>query len=355
MTDIKSLNKTELTEYVVSNGFPKYRAEQLYRWMHVQLVRGYDEMNNIPGNMREFLKNNTEYTDLKVLACLESKKGDTKKFLFGLKDGNAIESVWMKYKHGNSVCISSQMGCRMGCRFCASTIGGLVRNLTPGEMLEQVYAITRETGERVSNVVIMGSGEPLDNFDTVVRFISMISDENGLNISQRNITLSTCGLVPGILKLADLKLNITLAISLHAYNDDKRKEIMPVAKSYPIKELLDACNVYFKKTGRRLSFEYSLIKGVNDSEADATGLAALLKNCNAHVNLIPVNPIKERDFRRSEITNVLQFQQMLEKKGINVTIRREMGADIDAACGQLRRSYEENRKGEGTHESICSN
>lgn len=340
MTDLKSLNKPELTQYIISCGYPKFRAEQLYDWMHVKLASSYDEMLNIPKNMREFLKKNTTYTGVDTLACISSSKKDTKKYLFGLKDGNAIESVWMKYKHGNSVCISSQVGCRMGCKFCASTIGGLVRNLTPAEMLEQVYAIQRETGERVSNVVIMGSGEPFDNFDTVVKFIQMISDDNGLNISQRNITVSTCGLVPGILKLAELDLNITLAISLHAYNNEKRKEIMPVANKYSIEEIISACRTYFKKTGRRITFEYSLIKDVNDTEADAKGLAALLKNSNAHVNLIPVNPIKERDFRRSEFTNVLRFQQMLEKNEINATIRREMGTDIDAACGQLRRSYE---------------
>ena len=261
MTDIKSLSKTELREFLVANGHPKYRADQLYDWMHVKLAKSFDEMNNIPKNLREFLKENTFYAGFDVLACLKSAKGDTKKYLFGLKDGNAIESVWMKYKHGNSVCISSQVGCRMGCKFCASTIGGLVRNLTPAEMLEQVYAITRETGERVSNVVIMGSGEPFDNFDTVVKFIRMVSDEDGLNISQRNITVSTCGLVPGILKFAEEDLNVTLAISLHAYNDEKRKEIMPVANKYKIKEIIDACKVYFEKTGRRISYEYSLIKG----------------------------------------------------------------------------------------------
>lgn len=355
MTDIKSLNKNELREYILAQGYPRYRADQLYDWLHVKLAGNFDEMNNLPKELREFLKKNTVCTEFDILACLKSEKGDTKKYLFGLKDGNAIESVWMKYRHGNSVCISSQVGCRMGCKFCASTIGGLVRNLTPAEMLEQVYAISRETGERVSNIVVMGSGEPFDNFNTVVKFIQMVSDADGLNISQRNITVSTCGLVPGILKLAELNLNITLAISLHAYNDKKRKEIMPVANKYKIKEVIDACNVYFNRTGRRISYEYSLIRDVNDSEKDAEGLALLLKNCNAHVNLIPVNPIKERDFRRSDIKNVLQFQQMLEKKGINVTIRREMGADINAACGQLRRSYEDSVKGEKADEGICGN
>ncbi len=340
MTDIKSLNKTELREFVMANNQPKYRADQLYDWLHVKLAASYDEMTNLPKSFRELLSAKAELTGFKTLACLTSAKGDTKKYLFGLGDGNAIESVWMKYKHGNSVCISSQVGCRMGCKFCASTIGGLVRNLTPGEMLEQVYAITRETGERVSNIVIMGSGEPFDNFETLVKFIEMVTDENGLNISQRNITVSTCGLVDKILEFAEYDYNVTLAISLHAYSDEKRKEIMPVANKYKIEEILSACHTYFQRTGRRISFEYSLINGVNDSEYDARSLGELLRNCNGHVNLIPVNPIKERDFRRSEVTNVLQFQQILEKMGINVTIRREMGADINAACGQLRRSYE---------------
>lgn len=374
MTDIKSLNKSELREYILTQGYPRYRADQLYDWLHVKLARNYDEMNNLPKELREFLKNNTVCTEFDIPACLESAKGDTRKYLFGLGDGNVVESVWMKYRHGNSVCISSQVGCRMGCKFCASTIGGLVRNLTPAEMLEQVYAISRETGERVANIVIMGSGEPLDNFDTVVKFIRMVSDADGLNISQRNITVSTCGLVPEILKLSELNLNITLAISLHAYTDEKRKQLMPIANKYKIEEILDACNVYFRRTGRRISYEYSLIREVNDSEKDAAGLALLLKNCGAHVNLIPVNPIKERNFRRSDIKNVLQFQQMLEKKGINVTIRREMGADINAACGQLRRSYEDraalkqningqepekfrndSTKGEQADEGICGN
>ena len=345
MTDIKSLNKTELREFVVANNQPKYRADQLYDWLHVKLAASYDEMTNLPKGFRVFLSEKAELTGFKTLACLTSSKGDTKKYLFGLGDGNAIESVWMKYKHGNSVCISSQVGCRMGCKFCASTIGGLVRNLTPGEMLEQVYAITRETGERVSNIVIMGSGEPFDNFETLVKFINMVTDENGLNISQRNITVSTCGLVERILEFAEYDFSVTLAISLHAYNDEKRKEIMPVANKYKIEDILKACQTYFQRTGRRISFEYSLINGVNDTEYDAKCLGELLRNCNAHINLIPVNPIKERDFRRSEVTNVLQFQQILEKKGINVTIRREMGADINAACGQLRRSYEKEKEG----------
>ncbi len=354
-TDIKSMNRQELRAYVSGLGYPAYRADQLYHGMHVKLKQSVQEISNLPKDMRSFLEGNAEIADFETLACLESEKKDTKKYLFGLGDGNAVESVWMRYRHGNSVCISSQVGCRMGCDFCASGIGGLVRNLTPAEMLEEVYAITRETGERVSNVVIMGTGEPFDNFDSVVKFIEMVSSADGLNISRRNITVSTCGIVPGIIKLAELDLGVTLAVSLHAYSDEKRREIMPIANRYKIKEILDACARYFELTGRRVSFEYSLIKGVNDSESDAQSLAELLKKSRSHVNLIPVNPVKERNFRRSDIKNVLQFQQILEKKGINATIRREMGSDIDAACGQLRRSYGQNTKGEMADEGICGN
>ncbi len=344
LPDIKSMNKTELTDFIKEKGFPAFRAKQIYDWMHVKLVKSISDMTNIPKDLRQYLENNTHWIAVENLACQESKRGDTKKFLFGLDDGNAIESVWMKYKHGNSVCISSQVGCRMGCTFCASTIGGLVRNLTPSEMLEQVYEITRATGERVSNIVVMGCGEPLDNFDTLIKFIDLITNADGLNISQRNITVSTCGLVPKIRQLADYELNITLAISLHACNDEKRRCTMPVARSYTIAEIMDACRYYFKKTGRRISFEYALIEGVNDTKEDWEGLSRLLKGENAHVNLIPVNPVKERDYRRTAPENVAVFQQMLEKNGINGTIRREMGADIDAACGQLRRSYEKGLK-----------
>ena len=244
-----------------------------------------------------------------------------------------------KYHHGNSVCISSQVGCRMGCSFCASTLDGLERNLTASEMLGQIYKVSNLTGERVSNIVVMGSGEPMDNYDNVVRFVRMVSDENGLNISQRNITVSTCGLVPMMKKLADEKLQITLALSLHAVTDEKRREIMPVAKSYTISQLMDACSYYFDKTGRRITFEYSLIRGVNDTEEDAEGLIKLAGGVGAHVNLIPVNPVTERGYKESTREAVMAFKNKLEKKRINVTIRREMGRDIDGACGQLRRRY----------------
>ena len=250
----------------------------------------------------------------------------------------------MRYHHGNSVCISTQVGCRMGCKFCASTLDGLERNLMPSEMLDEIYSIQRDIGERVSNIVLMGSGEPLDNYDNVMKFLKLISDDYGLNISQRNITLSTCGLVPKIYELADSQVQITLAISLHASEDETRKELMPVAKAYKIDEILKACNYYFDKTGRRLTFEYSLVSGINDTVEGAVRLGELLKGINCHVNLIPVNPIKERDFKQSEKQAIEKFKNKLEKYGINVTIRREMGRDINGACGQLRKSYNETKK-----------
>ena len=250
-----------------------------------------------------------------------------------------IHIFLMRYKHGNSVCISSQVGCRMGCRFCASTIGGLTRNLAPSEMLDQIYRIQRLLGERVHNVVVMGTGEPLDNFDNFLRFVRLISDENGLNISQRNITVSTCGIVPNIRRLAEEGLQITLALSLHGSSQEKRRRLMPIADQYELSQVLDACRYYFEKTGRRLTFEYSLVGGVNDQEEDARELSRLAAGLNCHINLIPVNPVKERSFVQPDRRVTLAFQNKLEKNGINVTIRREMGRDIDGACGQLRRSY----------------
>ncbi|MBQ1605119.1 MAG: 23S rRNA (adenine(2503)-C(2))-methyltransferase RlmN, partial [Lachnospiraceae bacterium] len=263
----------------------------------------------------------------------------TRKYLFALADGNVVESVLMRYKHGNSVCVSSQVGCRMGCRFCASTLDGLERNLTPAEILDQIYSIERDTGEKVSNVVVMGTGEPMDNFDNIITFIKLLSDERGANLSQRNITVSTCGIVPKIKELASYHFQITLALSLHAPNQAKRLELMPVANKYDIHEAVDACRYYFDETGRRITFEYSLVAGVNDSDSDAAELAELIKGINCHVNLIPVNPIKERDYVQSSNEAVHAFKNKLEKYGINVTIRREMGRDIDGACGQLRRKH----------------
>lgn len=338
--DIKSLTLEELTNYIIEKGYPKFRGRQIYDWCHKKMVRSVDEMNNLPKNIREDIAG--DWIALEVVERLVSKTDGTNKFVFRLNDGNVIESVFMPYHHGNSVCISSQAGCRMGCKFCASTLMGLSRNLTPSEMLDQIYAISRITGERVSNVVVMGTGEPLDNFDNLCRFITLLTNEDGLNISQRNVTVSSCGIVPKIYELADRKFAITFALSLHAPNDEKRKALMPIANAYSIREVLDACKYYFDVTGRRITFEYSLVAGENDGKVDADQLVGLLKGFPCHVNLIPVNPIKERDYKRADDNAVAKFKVMLEKNGINVTIRRGMGKDIDAACGQLRKAYMEN-------------
>lgn len=339
--DLKSATIEQLTAYMTTIGEKPFRAKQLYEWMHVKHVAEIDEMTTLSKNLRERLKQECIFTVLKPVDVQISKYDGTRKYLFALGDGNVIESVLMKYKHGNSVCISSQAGCRMGCRFCASTLDGLARNLTPAEMLEQIYRIGSDIGERISNVVVMGSGEPLDNFDHLLTFIRMLTDEHGLNISQRNLTVSTCGIVPKIRELAEHKLQITLALSLHASSQEKRLQLMPIANKYDLLEVLSACDDYFKKTGRRMTFEYSLVGGVNDTDEDVRELVALLKGKNCHINLIPVNPIKERSFVQSDGETVAAFKKKLENNGINVTIRREMGRDIDGACGQLRKRYME--------------
>ena len=336
MTDIKSMNMEELKELMVQIGEKPFRAKQIYGWLHEHLVTSYDEMANIPKSLKEKLKD-YPITVLEELDVQTSKVDGTRKYLFRLSDGNMIESVLMRYKYGNSVCISSQAGCRMGCRFCASTIGGLTRNLLPSEMLDQIYRIQTSIGERISNVVVMGTGEPLDNYDNLLRFIHILTEDGGIHISQRNLTVSTCGLVPRIYELADEKLQMTLAVSLHAPNDEKRRELMPIANKYSVDELLDACRYYFDKTGRRITFEYSLVHGVNDTPEDAKELMGILKDRNCHLNLIPVNPIKERNYEKPDKKSAENFKNKLEKNGINVTIRREMGSDIDGACGQLRR------------------
>lgn len=343
--DIKSLTLPELTEYFLSIGEKKFRAAQTYQWLHQKLVTDFDSCTNLSEDLRNKLKEQCELTALTPVRVQTSQIDGTQKYLFELADHNVIESVRMIYHHGDSVCISSQVGCKMGCRFCASTLDGCVRSLTPSEMLDQIYRIQTISGNRVSNVVIMGSGEPMDNFDNVCKFLELISSEKGLNISARNITVSTCGLVPKIRELADKKLQINLAISLHAPNDEIRKSMMPIANTYSIEEIMDACRYYFDQTGRRLTFEYSLVQGVNDSEECAEQLSHLLKGMNALVNLIPVNPIKEREYRQSERSAIVAFKNKLEKYGINVTIRREMGRDIDGACGQLRKSYIDSEEG----------
>ena len=337
--DIKSLTLEELRRELAGHGEKPFRADQLYQWMHEKLAENFTAMTNLPKAFREWLETEYEYVTLEIVEVQRSKLDGTCKYLFRLPDGHVIESVLMRYHHGNSVCISSQAGCRMGCRFCASTIGGLERNLRPSEMLEQIYRIQKDSGERVSNVVVMGTGEPLDNYDHLVRFIRLLTHEKGLHISQRNLTVSTCGIAPGIRRLAEEELTITLALSLHAVTQEKRRELMPIANRYELSEVLDACGYYFQKTGRRLTLEYSLVAGVNDSPEDAKALAELAAPLHAHVNLIPVNPVTERNFVQPREKIIDNFKKNLEKCGINATLRREMGRDIDGACGQLRRKY----------------
>lgn len=337
--DICSCDYGELKKEMELLGEKAFRAGQIYEWLHVKLVDDFGEMTNLSKALREKLDNEYEIRKVSMLERQISNVDPTEKFLFELYDGNMIESVLMKYNYGNSVCISSQAGCRMGCRFCASAIGGLMRNLTASEMLRQIYQIQKITGERVSNIVVMGTGEPLDNYDNFIKFIHMISDTHGLNISQRNITASTCGIVPNMRRLSEEGLQITLALSLHGSTQEKREELMPVANKYHLNEVLEACDDYFEKTGRRITFEYSLVQGVNDRPEDIRNLTAILKKRNCHLNLIPVNPVKEREFVRPNRKNACDFQNKLEKNGINVTIRRERGSDIDGACGQLRRRY----------------
>lgn len=337
--DILELTKPELAELMKELGEPAYRASQVYEWLHKKRVRDIGSMSNLSKKLREKLSERFYIFGLSIASVLESEIDGTRKYLFALKDGNVIEAVLMRYHFGNSVCISSQVGCRMGCRFCASTLGGLVRDLSASEMLSEVYEIERDTGERVTHIVLMGSGEPLDNYDEVVRFIGMVSDKDGINISQRSITLSTCGIVPRIYELAKLKLQITLALSLHASTQEKRLSTMPIAGAYELSDVLAACKFYTEETGRRLSLEYALAKGVNDSEEDAVRLSGIARELRAHINLIPINPVEECGFSEPEHKALMHFKDRLTELDANVTIRREMGRDIDSACGQLRRRY----------------
>lgn len=334
--DLRSMDLPALTACLTGLGFPKFRAKQLYQWLHVRQVDDLADMQNLPKNMKEALLGNCTIRKVRMVDRKISRIDGTQKFLFAMDDDALVESVFMKYKFGNSVCISSQVGCRMGCRFCASTLDGLQRNLLAGEMLGEVYAVQNITGGKISHVVIMGTGEPLDNYDNVVRFLHMLTDEQGMHLSMRNVTLSTCGIVPRIYDLAKEHLSITLALSLHATTDEKRREIMPIANTYSIRQLMDAVSYYFRETGRRITFEYSLIAGVNDSPKEADALASLAAEAGAHVNLIPVNPVKERGYEHPDRKAVEAFQLKLEKHGINVSIRRVLGRDIDGACGQLR-------------------
>lgn len=336
MIDLKDFEYDELIEYLKSIGEKKFRAEQIFAWLH-KGVTSYDEMTNLSKATREKLEKETYVSTLKIREKYVSKIDGTVKYLFELPDRNCIESVVMRYHHGLTICISSQVGCRMGCRFCASTIGGLYRSLTAGEILNQVIFAQKDMGERISNIVMMGIGEPLDNFDNVIKFLHNVNHEKGLNIGYRHISLSTCGVVPMIYRLADEKLPITLTISLHAPNDEIRDTIMPVNHKYKIAELLEACRYYIDKTGRRMSFEYSLIHGVNDSTENAVELARLVKDLHSHINLIPVNKVEERNFEKGSKADIRAFQEKLANMGINATVRRELGSDISASCGQLRK------------------
>ena len=328
---------TQLEAFLKELGQPSYRAKQIFSWLHEKCADDFEEMTNLPKDLRRELKERCEVRPLKKKKVLTSAIDGTKKYLFELFDGHLIESVMMPYKHGNSVCVSSQVGCNMGCSFCASTIDGCVRDLTTSEILSQVYEIQKDIGQRVSNVVIMGMGEPLINYRNVVRFVRILSDENALHISQRNITISTCGIIPAIKSLSNESLKVTLALSLHAPNDEIRKRIMPVAKTYAIRDLLSACDLYFEKTGRRVTFEYCLIDQINDQPSHARELAKLLKGKGAHVNLIPVNPTPENRYGAAKEKDIERFRKILEDEGVTTTRRREMGRDISGACGQLVR------------------
>lgn len=339
--DIRSYDEKQMQEIAVKLEEKAFRGKQLFQWVHDKRVSSFEEMTNLSEKFRKQLQEKYEVSGMKILKKQVSKKKDTIKYLFLLSDGNVIESVWMKYRHGNSVCISSQVGCRMGCTFCASTLAGLTRSLTTGEMLSQIYEIQRDTKERVSNVIVMGMGEPLDNYENLVHFIRLLSDEKGICISQRNITVSTCGLTDKIRDLMQEKFQITLAISLHAPNDGIRRKTMPVANKYTMEEIFEVCREYFQKTGRRITFEYSMIQGVNDGIEHAEELARRCRGLNCHINLIPLNEVKEREGKRSTPESIEKFCSVLTEKHINVTVRREMGSDIDAACGQLRKNYME--------------
>ncbi len=339
-TNLLSLLPEELETLITDLGQPRYRAMQIFERIHSGNGESLDDVTNTPASLKETLrKSGYDVFPVKIAERFESKLDGTRKYLFELYDGNVIESVLMQYKHGYSICISSQVGCRMGCTFCASTIDGRVRDLDAGEMLSQIYQIQKREGIRIHSLVVMGSGEPMDNFDNLVKFVKLISHPKGLNLSGRNITVSTCGLTEKMRELADMKFALTLAVSLHSPTDELRRTFMPIAKKYSIAEIMEAADYYFEKTGRRVTFEYSLIKGLNDTPECARELSRLLSGKNTHVNLIPVNPIKERKWERSTDNSVNAFKLMLEKNRINATIRRGMGADIDAACGQLRRRY----------------
>lgn len=336
MKKIDDLSFEELKDVLLRINEPKFKANQIFDWIHNKTIDSFDDMTNVSQKTKAELKKEYEFTIAKIGLKLESKLDETKKYVIKFEDSNIVESVYLKYKFGNTACISSQVGCKMGCHFCASTKNGFIRNLTSAEMLKQVYLIQNDINQKISNVVIMGSGEPLENYDNVVRFLNIINDERGQNISMRKITLSTSGIVPSIYKLADVNIPITLAISLHAPTQEKREQIMPIARKYKLHEILEACDYYVKTTGRRLTFEYIMIKGFNESQEDALTLSKILKNKLANVNLIPCNYVKEANINPSEDMDIMKFKKVLMDNGINATVRRELGSDINAACGQLR-------------------
>ena len=342
--DLKSMSLEELQGFMANIGEAKFRAKQVFEWIHKKQADSFSDMTNLSKNLREKLEKEAKLSYARILEKRVSKQDGTTKYLFALENDNIIESVLMRYGYGNAVCISTQVGCRMGCTFCASTLDGVERNLTAGEMLSQIYEIQKDTGERVSSVVLMGSGEPLDNYDNVIKFIRLLNDKDGLNIGQRHITLSTCGLIEKMYKLADECLQITLAVSLHAPNDEIRNKIMPVSKKNDMDRLLEACKYYSDTTKRRITFEYAMISGVNDSLDCAKELSERLRNMICHINLIPVNDVKERNYKKSSGETVEIFAEFLNSKGIETTVRRKLGSDINAACGQLRKGYLEKRQ-----------
>ena len=343
--NLKSLTLPELAGIFKELGQPQFRAKQVYTWLH-KGVRSYDEMTNLPKALRETLEERYPICPPEVVRRQESQRDGTIKYLWRLSDGNCVETVLMRYHYGNTVCISTEVGCRMGCAFCASTLGGLVRRLEPQEMLDQVLFTQVDSGLPISHIVLMGIGEPLDNFDNVMRFLELVNSPEGMNISMRHISLSTCGLVPKIDALAQKKLQLTLSISLHAPNNEIRNRIMPVNKAYPIEQLLDACRRYYQATSRRISFEYAMIRGVNDSPENARELLERMKGLPAHFNLIPLNHVEESPLQPSTRASVAAFQKILEDGGIPTTVRRTLGVDIDASCGQLRRKYTQENKRE---------
>ena len=327
----------EWKRIMAEEGYPSYRAGQIYRWLHKSYIEDAGGMSDLPESLRKALAERYRFALPSVENEQVSREDGTRKYLLKLYDGNYVECVLMKYHFGYSLCISTQVGCRMGCRFCASTLGGLVRSLSGGEMLGEVYAVEKRIGEPVTHVVLMGMGEPLDNYDAVVDFLKRIGDENGKHLSRRNLTLSTCGIVPNMRKLAEEGLQVTLALSLHAAGQEEREQLLPIAAKYQLDEVLDACRYYFEKTGRRVSYEYALVRGQNDSAQDALKLAGLLKGSHGHVNLIPVNPVVERSWQQPSKKEIRKFCEILQEHGVAATVRREMGRDIDGACGQLRK------------------